>query len=231
MRVLIVVMIRIVFFRLLLLSTAFLQHSWKFTIGHQGGKWWARKEKTKVLTIWPSNFSHCKCFSTRINKTTHGVMGSNYFTPLPFQGWCPKWSQVKFCTHMDAHGAHGTKNSHPCIHYNSDKKIRNKYMFFFKNPYLMNHTLNRNYFLQEIHTHASTIIPALIKNKKIRNKYMFFFKNPYLMNHTLNRNYFLQVALAQTPGVPWHHHRYLATDHSQLISDVQTILAQSDYRH
>ncbi len=41
------------------------------------------------------------------------------------------------------------------------------------------------------------------------------FKNPYLEITT--RNYFLQVA--QTPGVPSHHHRYLATDHPQLISD------------
>ncbi len=44
------------------------------------------------------------------------------------------------------------------------------------------------------------------------------------MNHTLKslvRNYFLQVA--QTSGVPWHH-RYLATDHPQLISDTFTIM-------
>ena len=47
--------------------------------------------------------------------------------------------------------------------------------------------MHMEHMAQKIHTHASTIIPALIKNKKIQNKYMFFFKNPYLMNHTLNR--------------------------------------------
>ncbi len=55
-----------------------------------------------------------------------------------------------------------------------------------------------------------------------------FFHEPYI---EITRKYFLQVA--QTPGVPWYHHRYLATDHPQLISDTFTIMYTNNivWRH